>query len=111
MHLTYWCANTRAVIEMAYGIIVGVSCLIALGAIANVYQYANLQNQVGIYTASYSGIVRLEEFQLGPAQNLSILAYATKLDNVWLSTTNGISVATAGEYSSISLISSPQTSP
>lgn len=85
-------ASTCAVIDMMYGLLVGISCLVALGAIVNSYHYASMQGQLGVLASSYGGVVRLEGFQqsIYQANNLSAASSDAEIDGITLQAFNGI---------------------
>ena len=82
-----------------YGMMVGVSCLIALGVILGASHYIISQSHVGALAASYENIVRIEAFQLPVYQagNVSMLGQDAKLDQIELYTINGVVTAIGNE--------------
>ena len=93
-------------IDVAYGLLVGISCLVALSVIAGSYHSASLQNQLSVVGASYGHIIRLEEFQpsFSMGLNPSELGQDAKIDGIGLYMSNGIAITRIGEYSSITII-------
>lgn len=78
-----------------YGIIVGISCLMALGLIFGVYHYITLQNQVGALAGSYGSIVRLEAFQpvvSGYGNQSALVKEDAAIDQLSLYESNGVVV-------------------
>jgi hypothetical protein len=90
-----------------YGVIIGISCLMALGVILGSYHYIVLQNQVGILATSYEGIVRIETFQLPfhQAQNFSVLGQDANIDHMRLYAVNGtITIIQSGNQGLYSVV-------
>ena len=92
-------------VNVAYGLLVGISCLVALSAIACSYHYASLQNKLSVVESSYAHSIRLEEFQpsFNTALSLSELGHYAKIDSIGLYMTNGIAITRVGGYSSIAI--------
>lgn len=83
-----------------YGLLVGISCLIAFASLAGAYHYAAVQNQLVLEYSRYLSITRLEAFQMPfhEIQNASLLDADAKIDGIGLYISNGLAMISYGGY-------------
>ncbi len=83
-----------------YGLLVGISCIIAFASLVGAYHYAAIQNQLALTYTSYLSITRIEAFQLPlrEIQNVSLLEADAKIDWIGLYVYNNLATISDGGY-------------